>query len=382
MRKLLVVLLAAWAGWAWGLLFYPARATDVTFLVTSDCHYDAWENEDRNLRNRDTIEQMNLISTVDWPESLGGGKIGMPRGVLVLGDLIDDGDRLFQGQNQGAQQWKYFLADFGLFGTEGLLRYPVFEGWGNHDGPPVGREKHGFSLQAELIRRNQLRAQKGLIQNVSDNGLHYSWDWDGIHFVQLNLFPGDHPHPKVRYSPEYHDPQGSLRFLQADLASQVGESGRPVVLLHHYDLQGSDWWHPEQVEAYWQAIRPYRVIAIFHGHTGTGVYKWKGIDVINTGQTEKGFFVVQITDRRMRLAYRVKLERQIPGPDGKPQRYWDGSWGWHHLFQKELLPPRDTPLEGSEKGPSHGKVGHLFEKEPAASIIMDAQGVIAPACGR
>ena len=29
-----------------------------------------------------------------------------------------------------------FAADFGLDGTDGLLKFPAFEGWGNHDGPP------------------------------------------------------------------------------------------------------------------------------------------------------------------------------------------------------------------------------------------------------
>jgi hypothetical protein len=44
------------------LLFLPApscaSAADVTFLVTSDSHHDALENEDRNERNRATIDEM------------------------------------------------------------------------------------------------------------------------------------------------------------------------------------------------------------------------------------------------------------------------------------------------------------------------------------
>jgi hypothetical protein len=50
-----------------------AAAAEVTFLVTSDCHYDALENEDRNQRNRETVEQMNRISGVagrrNWAET-------------------------------------------------------------------------------------------------------------------------------------------------------------------------------------------------------------------------------------------------------------------------------------------------------------------------
>jgi len=41
-----------------------AADTGVTFLVTSDSHYDAFENEDRNERDRVTIHQMNGIASV------------------------------------------------------------------------------------------------------------------------------------------------------------------------------------------------------------------------------------------------------------------------------------------------------------------------------
>ena len=308
----------------------------VTFLVTSDSHYDAFENEDRNERNRATIGQMNEIGGVAWPESLGGGAIGKPRGVLVLGDLIDDGDRKLDGKPQSEQQWRYFVADFGSDGTDGRLKYPVFEGCGNHDGPPVGREKHGFSLQAELKKRNEARKKKGRITGLSENGLHYSWDWGPVHFVQLNLYPGDRPHPDTRYSAAYHDPQGSLKFLRADLADRVGDSRRPVVLLHHYDLQGSDWWHNDERTAYYDAVKDYNVAAVFHGHTGTGVYRWKPegrekeLDVVNTGQTENGFFVVEITGNRLRTAYRTKNRR------GKE---WDGTWTWKCLLERPLKAP-------------------------------------------
>jgi hypothetical protein len=150
----------------------PLLAVDsgVTFLVTSDSHYDAFENEDRNERDRVTIDQMNQIASVAWPDELGGGLIGQPQGVLLLGDVIDDGDRMMQGKNQSKQQNRYFLADFGLDGTDGRLKYPVFEGWGNHDGPPEGRERFGFSFQKQLKQRNAQRLQRGLIDHVSENG--------------------------------------------------------------------------------------------------------------------------------------------------------------------------------------------------------------------
>jgi len=319
-----------------------ALAADVTFLVTSDSHYDALEHEDRNERNRATLDEMNRISEVRWPELLGGDVIDRPRGVLVLGDVIDDGDRMRGSKNQSELQFRHFLADFGLDGTDARLKYPVFEGWGNHDGPPIGRERFGFSFQSHLKRRNKVRLRKGIVDHVSKNGLHYSWNWDDVHFIQLNLYPGNTPHPETRYSASYHDPQGSLDFLKTDLALRVDKSGRPVVIMHHYDLQGTDWWHNEERRAYYETIKPYNVIAVFHGHTGTGVYRWKpdgdeqALDVINTGQTENGFFVVQVSGDRMRLAHRAKMDvKTIKKPDGE-RREWGGTWGWRHTFTGKI----------------------------------------------
>jgi len=316
----------------------PATQRDVTFLVTSDAHYDAFENEDRNDRTRDTIKHMNEIAGVAWPNELGGDPTRPPRGVLMLGDMLDDGDRMKEGQNQSARQWALYVADFGLDGTDGLLKYPVFEGVGNHDGPPAGREKFGFSFQAELKKRNALRQAKGWLANLSENRLHYSWDWDGVHFVQLNLYPADKQHAKVKYSPQYHDPQGALTFLKRDLETQVGRNRRPVVLLAHCGFE-TDWWHPDDWAAVYAAVKPYNVILYMHGHTGTKCYDWKPpqgekpLTVVNTGQTENGFFVVQITSHRVRLAYRVKKWADNNPPKGQP-RQWDGSWQWKHLLEK------------------------------------------------
>jgi cytolysin (calcineurin-like family phosphatase) len=274
---------------------------------------------------------------------LGGDAIAGPRGVAVLGDVIDDGDRMRDGKNQSELQFRYFLSDFGLDGTDGRLKFPVFEGWGNHDGPPVGKERFGFSFQSHLRDRNKLRMQKGLIDHISASGLHYSWNWDDVHFVQLNLYPGNVPHPQTRYSAAYHDPQGSLDFLKGDLATHVGTSGQPVIVMHHYDLQGTDWWHDEERKAYYDAIQPYNVIAVFHGHTGTGVYKWNPpgeeqvLNVVNTGQTEDGFFVVQVTGNRIRLAYRMKDGvKKIKHPNGQIRREWNGTWGWRHTHTGKL----------------------------------------------
>jgi cytolysin (calcineurin-like family phosphatase) len=317
---------------------------DVTFIATSDVHYDAFENEDRNGRVRDTLRHMNEIGSLAWPAQLGGGTIARPRAVVVLGDVLDDGDRMFQEKVQGAQQWEYFKADFGLDGTDGLLKFPVFEGAGNHDGPPAGREKSGFSFQAEEKKRNALRKEKGWLANLAAGGLHYSWNFGDVHFVQLNLYPADQQHALIKYSPQYHDPQGALTFLKQDLASQVGTSGRPVVLMSHCGFD-TDWWHLDDWKALYEAVKPYNVILYLYGHTGTGLRDWKPegeekpLNCINTGQTENGFFVVQILDDRLRAAYRIKQWTETKTPGAPPQKTWTGNWEWKYPLEKKISAP-------------------------------------------
>lgn len=322
------------------LLSWPcatlAEDKTFTFLVTSDSHYEAVEKVERNDRNELTIRRMNELPGAEWPEKLGGGKIGQPRGVLALGDLIDDGDKAGETEIQ----WRAFASHFGLDGSDGLLKYPVFEGWGNHDGPPeqfLKRQRR--SVQAEIKKRNVQRLEKKLISRISENGLHYSWDWEGVHFIQANLYPADKQNAKVRYSLPWHDPQLALSFVKQDLAERVADSGRPVIISAHCGFD-TDWWVLDDWTAFYEAIEPYNVVAFFHGHTGTGVRRWKPegaekpLDVVNTGQTEKGFFVVEVSKSRMRLGYHVKQNAEVlKNPE----------WTWKFLFEKPIERPATQP---------------------------------------
>jgi cytolysin (calcineurin-like family phosphatase) len=320
----------------------PGR--EVTFLSTSDCHYREPDHPlgCHNDQNRFTIEAMNSITNVAWPASLGGGLVAAPRGVVVLGDCIDDGDKKVGGRVFSREQYDLFVGDFGLVGNDGLLKFPVFEGWGNHDGPPEGKEKSGFSYQANLKKRNVIRKGKGLISNLANNGLHYSWEWDDVHFVHLNFYPADSQRAGVKYSPVWHDPQAALSFLKSDLAEKVGASGRPVVLLSHCGFD-TDWWTAEDWKALYEAARPYRVVLYLYGHTGTGLVQWAPAGepakwtCINDGQTEAGFFVIQIQGDRLRAAYRRKAgSTVVKDPGGKARREWAGKWEWQHAMEWPL----------------------------------------------
>ncbi len=144
-----------------------------------------------------------------------------------------------------------------------------------------------------------------------------------MHFVCLGLIVGTDKtvDRKRRYAA-----LDSLGFLIADLAEKVGDSGRPVVLIHHVDvarytlpLDGpgpfeNKEWDPADVQAFYEAIKAYRIAAIFYGHTHTrNIFRWdgrgtKGADGIavfncdNSGHfnsDEQSFFHVEMNEREL-----------------------------------------------------------------------------------
>ena len=134
-------------------------------------------------------------------------------GVVVPGDVIDDGCQL-QPKNLTADpgcsaELSNYTTRFPVHGqlhssnassssssssswSSTTLRYPTFEGVGNHDGGN-STEANGL-VRRELIGRNRQRASRpGLAPpkyRLSPNGLHYAWAWEGVHFIMLGVYPG------------------------------------------------------------------------------------------------------------------------------------------------------------------------------------------------
>jgi hypothetical protein len=270
---------------------------DITFIIATDQHYGRDNNKEINHM---VVGRINNIAGTPYPDSLGGGIVRTPLGVIAPGDLLDKG----YDPKESAYKWDEWVADFGLTGREGHLVFPVYEGIGNHDGGPVRSIP-----RAKIRERNKIRPG---LASVSPNGLHYSWDWEHVHFVQVNLFPGDTP-ADATVGPAEHDPELALEFLRGDLARHVGASGKPVVIIQHYGLLGgmSDWWTTESKERYYQAIENYNVIGIFCGHShGNEILPWKKFLNIHCGSTARpeygtgDFMVVHITRSEMRIAQR------------------------------------------------------------------------------
>jgi hypothetical protein len=221
----------------------------ITFFVAGDSHFGAQGVDETN---RSIVAQMNALAGTPYPDTLGG-RVDTPRGVLFMGDMTDA---------SLPEQWTEFERVYGRDGKDGILKSPVFEAIGNHDiigdSPIVGivKRRHG--------------------------SLIYSWNWNDLHFVCLDLHPD----------------ANNLRWLAKDLA-KVGPE-RPLIIFFHYSLAGpySDFWEEAQKEAFAQAIEGKNVLAIFHGHYHrAGRYQWHGQDVFLPGSprhSSHAFLVVRV----------------------------------------------------------------------------------------
>jgi hypothetical protein len=260
------------AGEVWAFRTQDAPADDeFTFFVITDTHYTA--DPASYAGTRAVIDALNWLPGADYPAALGG-TVRTPLGVLHGGDMLDDG-----GGPAAAETWRVFVGDFGVNG-EGRVCYPVYEIVGNHDGGD------GAVTQEGVRARN--RERRGLAA-VSANGLHYAWDWGGVHFVALNKFSGSGPDPARPFNQRWNDPTGSLEFLTDDL--QARAAGHPVILLQHYGFDdfsaGWGWWSEKDRTATWNAIREFNVVAYLHGHThGMTFMKWRGEDIHGPGRSQ------------------------------------------------------------------------------------------------
>lgn len=272
------------------LLALPAIgwADPLTFICVSDTHWKI--PDEQNDRKRQIVASMNDIAGKKFPASLKEVTLGKPVGVLVAGDLIDGG-------RESQTLWTNWQRDFGLTGTDGaVLKLPVYETWGNHDGGKIVAEG--------IVARNKKRV--GPISISPENngeGLNYSWDWGQLHLVTVGFYPGNAVESKKHRSPNY-DPRHSLDFLIKDLQTNVGDSKRPVIIMQHANLpnDSDEWWTAEQRTAYYEAFKNYNVVAIVDGHEGGGLYKWQGIDILGCNDIQSGYWVVQIDGTQMLAA--------------------------------------------------------------------------------
>jgi predicted phosphodiesterase len=264
----------------------PADLKEVAFFFVSDSHALALKDDPAKMDPASSVVTARLIDVLNAlpgtaiPAGAGGGTVAHPRGVIHGGDIIDSGDKAGQPfVDMQKTELAFFNSEFGLTGANGRLKYPVYEVHGNHDAPSGA----GLAIE-DIKRRNQSRPG---VTALSSNGLHYSWDWGPVHFVNLGIVVGTSPKTKRK---RRYNPLASLDFLVSDLKEKVGDSGRPVIITHHVDVArygqrpdnpdgpfDNKEWDPVDVHAFHDALKPYNVVAILYGHThARNVFKWDG----------------------------------------------------------------------------------------------------------
>ena len=278
---------------------------------------------------------------------MGGDAIEKPRGVMVLGDCIDDGDMNKSGKNWSAEQFGYFLKEFGLDGTDGFVKYPVFEGWGNHDGPPIGKEKYGFSFQAQLKKRNAIRKQKGLISQRLGQRPALLLGLGRRASRPIEHLPGRQAEPQGPLFARLARPAGLAELHEGGPGEErrpqrpAGGAHGPLRLRYRLvDRRGLEerLRRGQGLQRGPLSLRPQRHGPARLGPAGRNK-KWT---CINDGQTTAGFFLIQIKGDRLRAAYRTRENvKYTEAPRQQDGADWDGTWGWKWLLDKAFRQRKD-----------------------------------------
>jgi hypothetical protein len=311
----------------------------VAFVLVGDTHYLANKESPGELDpqsapvNSQLIDMINRLSGTEIATEAGGGRVAALQGVIHAGDLIDSGDKTSPVHEQMQQtEWAGFVSGFGLTGKDGRLKYPIYEVHGNHDGP----QGRGVAIDG-IVDRNKRRPG---IKDVSPNGLHYSWDWGPVHFINLGIVVGQVKESTQR---RRYNPLDSLDFLLSDLKANVGDSGRPVVITHHVDIVRysgppdpndpanlSREWNPCDVHGFYQAIQTFNVIAILYGHThARNVLKWNG----TSARTQDGFDLFNVdnsahfhSDQQALLYFEIKRDALLVREYATTDRWQTANW--------------------------------------------------------
>jgi hypothetical protein len=255
----------------------PETGTTIDFYVTSDLHFFR-----RTYNLTDQLAHVQIINNffatgANWPTDSGipaNTPVAKPLAVIVDGDFTTHG--YIEDLAAYRMNWER--------GTiTNSLMYPVFVGLGNHetvsDEVPENAKRMFDYVQA--------RMSNGSI-NMDTTSDNYSWDWNGVHMIQLGTWAGDQ-------TSQYQHTTSWVSWLKNDLATHVGNSTKPVMLFQHYLLKNvyptrspvttanSDFWpadanaatnngtspfptNGQGYETFFNIVKNYNVIGLFGGH--------------------------------------------------------------------------------------------------------------------
>jgi len=297
----------------------------ITFLFTSDIHACRMETglsphcreegkTDANLRSH--VNGLNALAGTPWPTEIAGAPSGLscagqpidaPQGLVIGGDVTDDGGGQTTQPAEGTQLLQ-FSQRYQQGVGENRLHMPVYVGLGNHDLDQDGPAPHQNWYRRELRDYVEANHRPSVIfhplvpvDNYDSQSDCYSWNWGRLHLVQAHRFAGDRNKGAV----------GSLPWLEQDLQTFAGD-GRPVVLFQHYgwdpfsiehwdaarrtfDDDGTGaphWWSEEERTALLAVLDGYNVVGLFHGHEHDTpmIYRQGSVDLFKPRAAFKGGF--------------------------------------------------------------------------------------------
>lgn len=300
---------------------------DATFLFVADVHAcrmasglspNCQQEGKTDAALLRSVAALNAIGEKDWPAEINGiatglrsagSRIGTPLGLIVGGDMTDDGGGQVTQPSEGTQ-----LLQFSQRYQQGVgpdrVHMPVYVGLGNHDLDQNGPPQHVDWYRREMRDYVEINHRAGVFfkppvpaTSYDVDTDCYSWDWGGLHLVQTHRFSGDAGHGAV----------SSLPWLEQDLATYAADR-RPVILYQHYgwdvfsterwnaakgtfDDDGTGaphWWSGADRQALLAALKGYNVIGIFHGHQHETpmIYRGDGLDLFKPKAAYMGGFAL------------------------------------------------------------------------------------------
>ena len=280
------------AGQRWTMPPAPARNVLFDFIATGDPQY---QNDPGAAVDRTATRTMTDVTM--WGLVVPLARAYGMKGVIVAGDLTE------LSRND----------EIPVF-YDGIKGYEarIYEGLGNHDLEGVSYQgTESYAANTPALKTKVRRADREGMVHLAPTGMpFYSWDWDGVHFVQLNLVAADRPGfnsadddviPQI-------NPENALDFLKKDLAAHHARYGprAPIILVQHYCFLPAPkgyticthprWWNDAQRAELYAVIRGEPVIAIITGHAHDSIlsnyyYSWNGIPTFIVGAALAGRYV-------------------------------------------------------------------------------------------
>ena len=256
--------------------------TDVSFIAFGDTQIGGGA-EDKNDIQIDAINKFTeVLSWADagHPEL---GSINDIRGIIMAGDITQNGR---DGRGFEEDEYGGFSQRYGLCANK-KVKYHMFEGYGNHDfyqWTNITYADGDHPVADSVAVRNGYRS--GMTHKAPGMDGHYSWDWDNIHFVQLNLTPSD---VDPKYPEGYtglRSPRNALTFFEEDLERHVQGTNKKVIFISHYGPIQTFEWSQGQINTLCKVVKKYpdNIVGYIHGHShGTLKYDWCNISVYNVG---------------------------------------------------------------------------------------------------